>query len=115
MTCCAECFGDRGLRKSIIPLLSTKTGTCSYCGTENITVLEAPLLADYFEPLINAYKEDANGKLLLQWLREDWGMFQHEKMDDARASNLLVAILADVGIVHKRFSPSNDPEINKLG
>lgn len=114
MTCCPECFGDRGLRKTIIPVLSSKIGTCSYCGSENIILVEAPLLADYFEPLINAYKQDMNGKLLLQWLREDWGMFRHEKMDDSRATDLLVEILADASIVQKKFSPSNDSEIDNL-
>jgi hypothetical protein len=113
MTCCAECFGDRGLRKSIL-FRSTETGTCSYCGSENTAVVEASLLADHFELLISAYKEDANGKPLLQWLREDWGLFGHEKMTDARASDLLVEILADVGIVQKKFSPSNDSEIDNL-
>jgi hypothetical protein len=114
MTCCAECFGDRGLRKSIIPLLSTKIGTCPYCGSENVAVVEASLLADYFELLISAYKEDMNGKLLLQWLREDWSLFGHQKMDDVRATNLLIEILADGDIVQKTFSPSNDFETTNL-
>src|SRR5258708_13866495 len=37
---------DRGLRKSIIPLLSTVTGTCPYCGSENTTIVEAALRSE---------------------------------------------------------------------
>ena len=31
--CCPECFDDRGLRKDIIPSLSTTQGVCDFCGS----------------------------------------------------------------------------------
>ena len=52
-------------------------------------------LTEYFELLISAYQRDAGGKLLIQWFREDWGMFQHARMDDLRVQGLLTEILGD--------------------
>src|ERR1700722_18403880 len=115
MNCCAECFGDRGLRKSIIPLRSIEVGQCSYCGSENVPVLSPPQLAEYFELLISAYQIDGRGKLLVQWFREDWGMFGHPVMDDSRARKLLAEILEDAEIVGQTFLPANDSEADQLG
>jgi hypothetical protein len=114
MNCCAECFGDQGLRKSIIPLRSTEAGQCSYCGSKDVAVLAPTQLSEYFELLISAYREDASGKLLVQWFREDWGMFEHPRMDDSRAKDLLAEILNDGEIVRQTFSPSHDGEVNRL-
>jgi hypothetical protein len=71
-------------------------------------------LAEYFKLLIGAYQEDAGGKVLVQWFREDWGMFGHPSMDDSRAKDLLAEILDDGEIVQKTFSPANDFEANHL-
>ena len=106
MYCCAECFGDRGLEKGIIPSLSTVTGTCSYCASVDRTVLEPAHLSDYFELLVSAYQKDPDGKLLVQWFREDWGLFQHPRMDDYRAQALLAEVLDDGEIVRQLFSPA---------
>lgn len=115
MKCCAECFGDRGLRRSIIPLRSSEVGRCSYCNSEDILILQPRQLAEYFELLISAYRQDPSGKLLIEWFRQDWGMFEHQRMDDSRAKDLLAEILDDGGIVRQAFSPSGDIEINRLG
>lgn len=110
MNCCPECFGDRGLRKDIIPSRSTETGQCEYCGSENVAVLSPTQLGDVFELVISAYQADAEGKLLVQLFREDWGMFKHPRMDDARAADLLAEILDDREIVRETFSPANQSE-----
>jgi len=115
MNCCAECFGDRGLRRSIIPLRSTEVGRCSYCNSENVAVLAPTQLTEYFELLISAYQRDADGKLLVQWFREDWGMFEHPRMDDPRAKDLLSEILNNGEIVRQTFAPANDFEADRLG
>jgi hypothetical protein len=114
MKCCSECFGDRGLREEIIPSLLTKTGRCSYCGSENVKVLPPQQLADYFEILIGAYKKDEGGKLLVQWFREDWRMFEHPNMDDSRAKDLLAEILDDGQIVREKFVPAGNFEADPL-
>src|SRR6202158_6291824 len=115
MSCCAGCFGDRGLRKSIIPLRSIEIGRCSYCGSTNVPVLPPAQLAEYFELLISAYQPDAEGKLLVQWFREDWGMFDHPGMDDSRAKDLLSKILNDDEIVRHSDLPSTALEADRLG
>jgi RES domain len=114
MNCCPECFGDRGLRKNIFPLRSTATGRCEYCGTENVAVLPATQLTEYFELLISAYQINAGGKRLVQVCREDWSMFENPRMDDAQAENLLIEIFGDREIVAQTYSPAHDAEAVRL-
>jgi hypothetical protein len=68
----------------------------------------------YFESLVSAYCQDPTGKLLVQWFREDWALFQHPRMDDPRANDLLAEILNDGEIVRKQFVPASDPAIDRL-
>jgi RES domain-containing protein len=115
MNCCAECFGDRGLRRSIIPSRSTATGRCSYCETDGVFIIEPKELAEYFELLVSAYRPDATGKLLIHWFREDWALFQHPRMmDDSRAKDLLSEILDDGEITRQTFVPASDPIADRL-
>jgi hypothetical protein len=106
MPCCAECFGDRGLRKSLIPASpSARLGNCSYCGGANVQVVDPPDLAQYFELVIGAYSPAPAGKTLVQLLRQDWGLFAKAGMDDARATALLADVLEEPDRLHQTFSP----------
>ncbi|MCB1470434.1 MAG: RES family NAD+ phosphorylase [Rhizobiaceae bacterium] len=93
------------MRKNIFPTLANETGACEYCLSENVLLLDPPQLADIFGPLINIYEESEDGKLLVEWLREDWGMFDHPRMDDHHARSLLADILDDGQIVRRTFAP----------
>jgi len=104
--CCPECFGDRGLRHSIIPLNSQTVGKCDFCDSVDQNLVEPGVLAEWFTLLISIYEPDANGKLLVEWLKEDWELFSHTKMDTAHAKELLGEILDDGDIVRRNFSPS---------
>jgi len=105
MKCCARCFGDRGLG-DIIPGLSEEKGACSYClSTDQILVVPS-VLAEFFRPLVNIYEVNERGKLLVEWFKAYWAMFDHERMDLARAKDLLADVLDDGEIVRKKFSPS---------
>lgn len=104
--CCAECFGDRGLRKSIIPSLNPKKGTCDYCGTADADLIEPPQLMEWFELLASIYEPDPAGKSLVEWMKGDWELFSHPKLDVAHAKELLGEILDDGEIVRRSFSPS---------
>lgn len=104
--CCPECFDDRGLRKYIFPTLTSSSGCCSYCGSENVALVRPAQLADVFEMLISVYEPDADGKSLVEWMKEDWRLFSHPKMDNAHAKELLGEILNDGEIVRQSFSPS---------
>jgi hypothetical protein len=71
-------------------------------------------LAEYFELLVSAYEPDTNGRLLVQWFREDWGLFSHPRMDDSRAKDLLSEILDDGEIVRRMFCPSDTLHSDRL-
>ena len=105
--CCPECFDDSGLRESIFPLLKPVQGTCSFCGTADVFLVEPSALSDYFGLLANVYEPDPNGKSLVEWMKEDWQLFTHERMDVAHAKELLGEILDDGEIVRQPFSPSS--------
>ena len=102
--CCPCCFGDRGLEKDIIPTLSCSKGECGYCFQMSALLVEPGNLKDYFEQVINIYKEDESGKMLVELLRDDWGLFPN--LDIAHSKELLADILDDGQIVRKPFSPS---------
>jgi hypothetical protein len=106
--CCPECFGDPGLTRDIIPSRSAARGTCDYCGTPDAPLVEPQQLAAEFETLISIYESaPAGGKTLVEWLKEDWKLFSHAKMDQARAQVLLAEILDDGDIVRKPMVPSD--------
>lgn len=105
--CCPECFGDRGLRRSIIPSKSPDIGKCGYCRSIGVNLIKPIALRDVFELLISIYEPDPAGKPLVEWLKGDWGLFSHSSMDIAHAKELLGEILDDGDIVRKPFSPSS--------
>ncbi|MHB1479401.1 MAG: RES family NAD+ phosphorylase [Acidithiobacillus ferrooxidans] len=102
--CCPECFDDRGLRKDIIPSLSTTQGVCDFCGSAGVDLVKPGQLSDIFEMLVSVYEPDLTGKPLVEWMKDDWHIFPH--MDAAHAKELLGEILDDGEVVRKTFSPS---------
>ncbi len=104
--CCANCFGDRSLKKDIIPSLATDAGECSYCGSVGVRLVSPIQLAEHFAPLISIYEADSGGKILVEWLKSDWGMFSHARMDIPGAKNLLGDIFNDGELARKKFSPT---------
>nr|WP_102901989.1 RES family NAD+ phosphorylase [Pseudomonas asplenii] len=104
--CCPECFGDRGLTQDIIPLISDGRGVCGFCYSHDVDLVEAVVLEDWFRLLISIYEPDPDGKPLVEWLKEDWQLFSHSRMDVAHAKELLGEILDDGDIVRRNFSPS---------
>ncbi|WP_461329822.1 RES family NAD+ phosphorylase [Bradyrhizobium diazoefficiens] len=69
-------------------------------------------LADYFELLVSIYEPDPRGKLLVEWMKEDWQLFP--TLDVAHSKELLCEILDDGDIVRRRFSPSATYRSNVL-
>ena len=114
MNCCARCFGDRGLRKEINEYRSKAVGDCSYCGATGVAVVEPTQLAEFFDLVTGAYRLDEGGRLLVEWFREDWGLFTHPRMDDSKAKDLLAEILNDGEIVRAKFSPVSAVEGDRL-
>lgn len=104
--CCPECFDDHSLRDQLFPSLGPNYGICSFCGTADTQLVEPSKLSNYFELLVNAYEPSEDGKSLVEWMKEDWKLFSHPRMDIAHAKELLGEILDDGEIVRKTFSPS---------
>jgi len=118
--CCSECFGDSGLRNSIIPTILSSAGlpdtagTCDYCGTQSARLVPPLLLRETFEALIGVYEVNEDGQPLVQWLRDDWRLFEHPVMDDAHAKEVLADVLDNGEIVRKQFKPSGQYESESL-
>jgi hypothetical protein len=104
--CCGICIGDSHLADNFIPTISTTKAVCSYCGLGGAVVTEPINLRDYFEQLLVIYEEDDEGRPLIEWLRDDWGIFRHELLNEHTASALLAEILNDGQIVRKKFNPT---------
>jgi RES domain len=104
--CCPECFDDRWLRNSRFPALEPHQGTCSFCGTVDVPLVEPKLLATDFELLANVYEPSPDGKTLVEWMKEDWKLFPDEKLDLAHAKELLGEIFDNGDIVRRPFIPS---------
>lgn len=104
--CCPECFDDRELRKNIIPSANPVKGICDFCKSDNVELIEPAQLSAEFGQLIGIYEADANGKTLVEWLRDDWGLFPDRLFTLAAAKELLAEILDDGEIVRKKFCPS---------
>jgi hypothetical protein len=100
--CCPECFDDRHIRRQLIPTLSKTTGDCSYCGAKAQPLVEPIELIEQFELIVGIYKQNPDGKTLVEFLREDWKLF--ERLDSAHAKELLSDILDDGEIVRARFT-----------
>ncbi len=104
--CCPECFDDRQLRDRLFPSLDPSHGTCDFCRTADTQLVEPGKLANYFELLVNVYEPSKDGKSLVEWMKEDWQLFSHQRMDLAHAKELLGEILDDGEIVRSNFVPS---------
>lgn len=112
--CCANCFGDEGLKNNIIPSLSPKIDNCSYCYSENIDVIEPKFLFEYFSSLMSVYEQDPLGKSIVSHMKDDWKLFSHPKLDEVHAKELLGEILDDGNIVRKLFVRSDSYKSESL-
>jgi len=103
MFCCGQCFSDRGLCGKIIPQLPGKLGDCPSCQSKEQYLVDARSLWEYFGPLCAIYTKNTGGKLLIDWLIDDWQIFA---IDRAAANDLLVEILDDGERVRQKVVPS---------
>lgn len=103
--CCPKCFGDRGLTKIIFSKNPT-FGKCDFCHSNGVALIKPEALYDLFNMVVSIYEENSRGKLLVNWLKDDWYLFSHPIMEIPYAKDLLAEILDDGEIVQKNFSPS---------
>ncbi len=106
MQCCGNCFQDIGLSNKIDES-SSGSGKCPTCKSTNQKLIDVVELRDYFELLVGIYNEDENGKLLVQWFKDDWALFVGGSLEDTNDANALLAEVLDDGeIIRKKFVPS---------
>lgn len=74
MYCCPKCFSDNFLQKHIL-VNKIKDGKCSFCNTENISLIKPERLFDLFESLLEMYLEDGKGIPLDELIQSDWDVF----------------------------------------
>lgn len=102
MKCCEHCFVHAQLQE-IIRNEGQAGGTCDYCGTVGVTVIEARHLYPPFENLMTLYVPlgEANrldglspdGESLIQMIQDDYDVFSDELFSSGRAEQLLDDIL----------------------
>ena len=79
-------------------------GRCDFCNTTDVDLVAPSKLSAEFEMLTSIYELNPDGRLLVEWLKEDWSLFP--KLDIANAKSLLAEIMDDGDIVRKTFTPS---------
>jgi len=102
MHCCPNCFSDSFLQDHI-KAVSNKTGKCSFCKTDNINLISPGVLIDRFEPLLNLYEKNEDGRPLNKLLEEDWSIFRIQKHEIQQ--NLLQEISGDTNLIKKKYLP----------
>ena len=103
--CCVECFEFAWLRH-FVTLRSQQTGTCDFCDSQNIALIEVSHLSSYFLNMTSMYApvssentilqlEDAvdAGEFLDSLIQEDWQIFSERLCELGAGQDLLEAIL----------------------
>lgn len=111
MWCCASCFGDEYLAAKINGS-GVRIGSCDYCGSQEIVLVEPEGLMDEFDFLLSIYEEtDArDGKCIIDCISDDWEIFAgHERLTSVQ---LLGEIIGDSALAGKYFSPARLTQIS---
>lgn len=107
--CCPRCFGDSGLEDRVFPTLRPEIGACSYCGSQSVQIVDPQQLSVAFEVVLDIYEPDTKGKPLSEWLRDDWGLFDHpQTQNPADAQVLLGDVLDDGQRARETYSPRQE-------
>lgn len=102
--CCKNCFGDSFLEQQI-ELISQENGTCDFCNSSAVPLVEPAKLIDSFETLFSLYEEsyDPVASSIEALLRSDWELFG--QLDSVKTELLLGLIFNDIGLVQKSYAP----------
>lgn len=103
--CCVECFEHEWLRH-LIEVRSRQQGTCEFCGTDNVSLIEVSYLSKYFQNMTTMYSPVSSDNTILQLvdpvdageflddlIQEDWEVFSDRLFVREREMDLLEAIL----------------------
>lgn len=102
--CCGSCFGDAFLSREI-EQRAKAAGTCDFCGSNNVKLIDPAELIDFLEKPLGVY-EESNAPTacgIESLLRKDWELF--EKLEHHQAEMLLSIIFGDPHFIKKTFMP----------
>jgi len=76
--CCSNCFNDK-LITAYIEKESEEYGTCSFCGSHDVRLVEPENFTDLFETLLNLYQEATNAQSqpIYKLIQKDWNIFHN--------------------------------------
>lgn len=102
--CCKNCFGDSFLEQQI-ELISQENGTCDFCNSAAVVLVEPSKLTDSFETLFSLYEESqaAAASSIESLLRTDWELFG--SLESVKTEMLLSLIFNDIDLVQKSYAP----------
>lgn len=75
MFVCKNCFADKELQGFI--LSQSHIGKCDFCNSENAEILDTKELFEFFNDLIENFKNDAKGERLISIIQSNWGLFSN--------------------------------------
>lgn len=120
MNCCSRCFAHPWLRDYIIAH-SQQKGDCPFCEARTVPLIPIAQIAHMFDAMMSLYSElNADtmldledpldvGRLLLNSVQEDWGLFSPRLTKRNRAGHLLLR-LANYGW----DDDSGEPQFNLI-
>lgn len=93
--CCPNCFSHKWVREYVRDR-SDSIGTCDYCGTSGVEVIDIDVLYEPFRNLMQLYapSDDANGETLIDTIQWDYEVFEDGLYCSDGAAGLLEDILA---------------------
>ncbi len=111
MHCCPKCFSDSFLERQI-RAESRQCGTCAFCESSDVQILEASLLYDIFAPILDLYVIDDSGSDLGVNIQNDWSTFA--ELDGSRIVDLLCEITDNPELRADKYKCKIAHDENKL-
>lgn len=111
MYCCPNCFSDSFLERQI-RADSRQCGTCAFCKSPDVEIIDASLLNDIFAPILDLYVIDSTGCDLGENMQNDWSTFS--KLDGSRIVDLLCEITGKPELRGKQYKCKIEHDENRL-
>ena len=111
MYCCPNCFSDIFLQNHI-RAISIKKGKCSFCKTDNVTLIKPEELFDRFEPLLDLYEKVRKGYTINELIEADWNVFTITSKRTQQ--KLLKAISCNSDLFKTKYKPVFSKEQNNV-
>ena len=103
MKVCPCCFNDVELKR-FIASNSLENGKCDYCDGINSELIEVGVLQDFFSDFIGIFKEEKDGKPLVDLINTDWNLFSGKAEEYDILSDLLVATGSSISNPNKKVN-----------